>query len=687
MKSEMNDNVIGLKKCNYITSLTLLLFCLVMNSGIRGKMIYAQVNDSLQSEKQINTNKSSPEKEPVNKFFLMHSNPEKARKFSQNRLNEIEMVTENYPEIMGIYNIIGSSFFIQNQFNSALEYYSKLLDLAINAGFDLQKAFALNNIGLIYTRTEKYKEALDYIFKAYEVYRSLEDTIQFAGSYNNIGRIYFEINDLEKAINNFRKAYSFFDAKEYYLGLASVSNHIAMYHIKNNEPDSARIYFDMAINYAKVLDNNFILSLIYLEKGDFHRDLGENLSALDSYEKSQVAVQTLENQMQSAFVKISMAKLFLNMNKMREAKDVANQALVIADEFENNLLNYKLHSVFSEIYEKTGEFELAFRHHKTSIEQKALLFDQTQVHEVYSVEMDRLNRQMEVNELELKKQELLLNQRRNTIILIIVLSLSLMVILTLAYYFVIFRIRQKQKDRLHQDNLKHTLEKNQAVLEAESSERKRLASELHDGIGTQLSLTKLNISNVLSRDDLPIDKKSALLHSTMKNIDEIIREVKNISNSMTPLALSEKGLKEAIKELVVKFSQIKSYRFRLNISGLNGSLKLFAEQAIYRTIQEIVTNTIKHAQGSEITIQIIQDGQELTIMIEDDGKGFDWDDKENKKGFGLKNAISRMESLNGQLLIDSVIGRGSIITIIIPLENLLERNTINPAIDFSSSNK
>jgi signal transduction histidine kinase len=141
---------------------------------------------------------------------------------------------------------------------------------------------------------------------------------------------------------------------------------------------------------------------------------------------------------------------------------------------------------------------------------------------------------------------------------------------------------------------------------------------------------------------------------------------------MAPIVLIEKGFESAVRDLVVKLNETEKYTVILDVSGLNGSLDPYHEHALYRSILEITNNSLMHAQGSEINIQIVQSPEDITIMIEDNGKGFNADELNTGTGLGLKSTRSRTEGMNGKLYIDSVIGRGTIVTIVIPF-----RATIN----------
>ncbi len=611
---------------------------------------------------------SSPEEEPETTFLgelqkLMYIKPDSARYLANKQLVEIKgkgSPDESIPYL----NVIGISHIYQGHYNKALENFHQTLELSIGDKNSNHQAYAFNNIGVVLLLTKNYKDALDYFFKSYDITKALGDTINQSRSLNNIGQIYLEIDDLGSAISYLNQAEQNFFSHNHKTGISFVSNNKAQYFLKKGKLDSSEYYFRRAIELGKESGNNRGLSLFYFEKGNFFLELEDHPSAIHYYQKSDSLSEILMCNLRSCFAHLGIAKAYLEKGEAAQSNLYVKKALEINEQLESRELQYLINEVLSAIYQERGNYYKAFEHYKLAKEQKGVLFDQAEIYQVYSIEIDQLTRKMELKEMEMEKQELLLGKRKNTMYLIVVASVSLLIILSMLYYFYINKVKQHQKEKLHENQIKHSYEKNKAVMEAEINERKRIGSDLHDGIGTLLSLTKLNMTNVLRKNYLPEQKKNTLLLNSVNSIDEVINEVKSISNSMTPIVLAEKGFKEAIKELVGK---INSFSVNLSFHGLSEPLEPFMEHALYRTVQEALNNIAKHASCTKVNIQVLKNQKEITLMIEDNGKGFDMNNPDNKKGLGLKNASSRIESLNGQFFIDSKEGRGTIINIILPL--------------------
>lgn len=596
---------------------------------------------------------------------ILLSNPDSAMQIAQNMLEQTGSDSIS-AELIPYYNILGIYYRNQAMYDKSIATSYAYLEYALTYNLQQHIAEAYENIGMVNFLTYRYKDALGMMLKSLEIYEQLGDKLKVAWIFNSIGRVYYEIGDIEKARKYYHMANDIFAGENFHLGISSVSNHMAKYYLQAGHPDSAFYFINKAITHALSTGNNYGLSNIFLEKGNIFLQTGNLSEAIRNFSVSDSLAAYLNFSPLKVLPKLALAEAYILLEQFDIAEINLRQAARLASLNKSDKLLYKLNDVFAQLHEKSGDTAQAYKFYKNANTHKNNMINQSETFQVYNIEIEQLSSKMEMQDMEMRRQAMLLAQRKNTMVLIVVVSLSVILLLSLLYYFYLSRLRQAEKEKMHRQQLKYSTEKNQAVLEAEINERKRLASEMHDGIGTQLSLVKLTLSNIIGRPGLAGERKEHLLKTTMSSIDDIIREVKSISDSMTPQALAEKGLKEALKELVAKYAQIRSYKIKLSIVGLNRAIKPVASHAIFRTVQELMANALKHAAGSEISLQILQNDDDLLIMIEDNGKGFEVDQQQNKNNFGLKNARSRVESLNGQLLIDSMTKRGTIITITIP---------------------
>ena len=205
-------------------------------------------------------------------------------------------------------------------------------------------------------------------------------------------------------------------------------------------------------------------------------------------------------------------------------------------------------------------------------------------------------------------------------------------------YFIITAVRyQRRSLRLHKERIK-------AEIDTLENERKRIASDLHDELGPLLSAVKLQINNLETTDSsdlVAIDKSS-------KYIDSIITKLREISNDLMPNTLLRKGLKNAIVEFVDNSQD--AYKLPVKfISEQEFQLSQDKEINLYRIVQEIMHNTLKHAKATMLIIKISVQDDRLFLMTADNGVGFDYFSKiRDNSGLGLRNLQSRTEVMGGE---------------------------------------
>lgn len=231
------------------------------------------------------------------------------------------------------------------------------------------------------------------------------------------------------------------------------------------------------------------------------------------------------------------------------------------------------------------------------------------------------------------------------------------VIGTIILYFIIFIFRQQRKHRLL---YKAKIEAEITTLE---KERERIAADLHDDLGPILSAAKFKIAGIST----PTGEDVKLAAESLGFIDTILGRIRFIANDLMPNTLLRDGPVSAIEEFIYQMS-------------LNSTLKISFQQRnvppipqsqaihIYRILQEIIHNTVKHANAKRLTIKLFRSGNNLVIATADDGRGFKYDTAGKEQyGRGLSNLQSRTEILSGEMHLRSRPRKGTSYTIEIPI--------------------
>lgn len=310
--------------------------------------------------------------------------------------------------------------------------------------------------------------------------------------------------------------------------------------------------------------------------------------------------------------------------------------------------------------EKNNDFKgaLVYLKHYVEIKDSSMTAEKARI--AYNMaekyESERKQQQIALLQSEGKVKDLEL-ERSRTILLVIIGGF----LLVAAFTFLLYK-RSRDKQRLSNAREREELQRRQyaAVLEAEENERSRVAKDLHDGIGQLLSTAKLTLS---AMDEPTSAESNKMLNNSMQILDEATREVRAISHNLMPATLTQIGLGAALHDLFMKINESNLLRVNLNVTGLEERLPPSTEIAVYRVVQEIINNMIKHSKADTITVKIVRSESSMNLTIADNGIGFEKELISKSTGLGWKNIFSRISMLNGEIDVDSAPGSGTSINI------------------------
>jgi signal transduction histidine kinase/predicted ATPase len=204
-----------------------------------------------------------------------------------------------------------------------------------------------------------------------------------------------------------------------------------------------------------------------------------------------------------------------------------------------------------------------------------------------------------------------------------------------------------------------------ALIQAQDNERKRIASDLHDSLGSLLSSVRLRFNGLQHEFFQKVPAKAQRFNDSLKLLDEAIHELRQISHNMVPVSLSRFGLPSALQTFVAQVNASGELAVDLQILGLEARLPEEMEVRVYRICQELVQNVIKHAQATTLRIQLILHKDSLNMMVEDDGIGLVKDSM--VRGFGFSTIQSNVDLLKGTFGIESQPGKGCLVLIDLPI--------------------
>ena len=198
-----------------------------------------------------------------------------------------------------------------------------------------------------------------------------------------------------------------------------------------------------------------------------------------------------------------------------------------------------------------------------------------------------------------------------------------------------------------------------AVIQGLEQERERIAGEIHDGVGPMLAAIKMNLEAIMARNASQLDRQSVDEWKGMVSaLDETMRDLRAISHELLPGVISDFGLIQAIKSLCSKIDGRRGMGIHF-YSNLEKRLAPEYELSIYRIIQELTNNAIKHSDAENLSIQLLDHQDSLVLIVEDNGKGWDMNDPDlMMTGIGLRNIKGRVKALGGSLIFDTQPGKG-----------------------------
>jgi signal transduction histidine kinase len=207
------------------------------------------------------------------------------------------------------------------------------------------------------------------------------------------------------------------------------------------------------------------------------------------------------------------------------------------------------------------------------------------------------------------------------------------------------------------------------LLTMQEAERKRIAGELHDGIGQSLLIIK---NQALLGIDGPVDPRATLeqLNGISDVASQAIKDLQEISHDLRPHLLDRLGLKKALESMIARVGASTPVRFTAGIGDCDRLLGEQEEIAVYRIVQECLTNVVKHSAAADASVRLDVGRERMVLTVRDDGRGMPRVTREagpGGGGFGLKGIGERVRILGGDLAIDSAPGRGTTVTVSIPL--------------------
>lgn len=559
-----------------------------------------------------------------------------------------------------------------NEYQLQEKYGSLALDLAIQQNDPIAIFDAYMLMGYMYeqqymaneSKQQLRDQAEHYYLLAIKTYNKNKDSIPFPSNLsfvaNNLAYLYFSFfpdHYQDQALYYAELARKQGMETQQYTHVASAYGIMSEIALKNKNPKRAKEYLLsalMEISKSSVADQNIILS-IYENLSEIS-ELEGNLSEAIRYHKAYMETfKSVYNQEQLALGK----RLEAQFDKERQQQQLLTMQLE-ADKKEQQLsLMHTLSLQQKQAYEN-------LKLHEENQRKELELIQLETEKRTQELKLSRLEAQNRAQDILSFKNEISYKEKiNNYYVALIFVFLLLLLLLLYAYKQRSKSMRQNKElynfalDKERQASKISTLT---AMLEGQEQERGRLARDLHDGLGGLLSSTKITLSQLTDKIASPV--KSDMQKSLLQ-LDTAVEELRRVAHNLMPDLLQRYGLQEALQDYAARMS---NDQLDIDVQFLHYTNQLTKEKQllVYRIIQELVNNCIKHAKPKQIIIQIVEESDTYSITVEDDGQGFDIKQVKGNQSAGLHNIQSRIDFLKGKFNIHSEIELGTSVEIEFP---------------------
>lgn len=514
-------------------------------------------------------------------------------------------------------------------FEKALEYLSKTNQLERIAVCHLNLAVETDKIG---NATKKMNHHLT------EAIRLLEGTIyknRLNNAYNQMGTMLFSVEDYEKAAFYYRKVIQSAREIRDTTSLVTALYGMSAYMANKNNFNASYLYIKEALDLANAQQNRNNRFLANAGMIDLYRKFKKPAETIQ-YSRELVEAATQANNLQFAlYGTIGLADGYALTNDHQHTIDYLNKALEISESKGMIRQSTIIYKVLSETFSKQNKPAQALAYFQKYIHYKDSISNQ---------DIKRAAAEMEIK-YQVTQKDLQLHKSRNYMYITIaglVVALS-----AAAFFFLQFRNKkQAHKRELKSLQQQKEIQLMQATMQGEERERSRIARDLHDGVAGMLAAVKMHFSSIPSEAEMLMQTEG--YQQGIRLLDEAAGELRKTSHNLMPEILLQHGLDEALRRYCNNLNNSKTIAIEYDSWGDIDRFSDAFELSVYRIVQELINNIVKHSKSTQAIVQLTQQNGLLCISIEDNGIGFN-SDKMQSDGIGLVSLRSRVRAMNGKI--------------------------------------
>lgn len=547
----------------------------------------------------------------------------------------LKYIPDNSNHTARTLNYLGRVHQNQGSYDLAMEYYIKALKLSKSTNNEHEIASSLGRIGEIHDLQNNYEEAISFAYEALRINKRINNKRGEEANLNNLGNIYLKQEEYQKAMEHFHESLDILRKMGKKQEIASRIGNIGTVYFYMNDLEQAKAYYLEALDIETQLGNKRVVAYVLLNLGYVFKQQGKTFEAINYFNKSLEIAHEIGKKNLTMLSYLNLSRLYANINNFEKAYEYHKAYAAVND----SILDEKSRKQLAEIQTK----------YETEKKEK----------EIAVLKSDQI-----LKEKELKENKAQLQFQMFVIIGLIIVVFFVVILIRMYKQKLIAKQLLLRKNEEIADQKMQTLMKSQKIdlikasIAAREQERHRFSRELHDGIGGSLSAIKVNLSRY--EDDYNLSE-------VINSLDKTCQDVRALSHDLVPPSIMNSIYTDLLESYIFKVCALHQIECSFHcypeseINELDESI----QTELYRIIQELLTNIVKHAKASTASVQLSKLEDYINLIVEDNGLGLPKESKAN--GIGLLNIQSRVKKLNGKIEFDSSEKRGTLINIDIPV--------------------
>jgi len=564
-----------------------------------------------------------------------------------------------------INNQLGRFHFFTAQLDSASYYFQSTKQLLEKINEHDRAAKVNISLGAIYLRQGNYLKTIQTLTESASFFENNNDDLNAAKCYSNLSSAFAELDNYEKAIEYSEKALTIFNANDLTQFQLITLPNLATQYFKHGDTLKAINNYTEAERLAKTLNNKRSLSMIYNNLGNIY--LENDIEKSKDYLEQALALKTELNFTDGIEITES------NLGYINLKNNNFKQSIYYSEKAMPNVKGKQLVFIYnnlSKAYKGLNNYTkaLEFSENAKILNDSLLSVDNQEI--ILDIQTKYETEKKEKEILQLQTDNLEANYKRKQNRNLLFGALAALILAVFGIYMLSKNAKRKriimeqdltiQEQEFNQQLKSQELDGIDAIIDAQEKERTQMAADLHDNLGSKVATLKLYLESYDDKEDF------SSFYTKLKNLmSDTYNEIRSISKNKNFGAQINKGLIPSTKTIARQISDSKKVEIKVINVDVKKRIENTLEIQIFRIIQELLTNIIKHSKATEALVQFSEHENILNIIVEDNGKGFK--PNKSKSGQGLINIEKRAEKINAEFVIDSTKENGTTIILNIPL--------------------